>query len=234
MLNRSSVLIILGLGFLSLSGCASNKMPGHVPPDYFTGTVFDRNAIGVRQTTEYLEVSFSPGDNGIRQEDVSKIKSFLAAYKTSGHGPLVMSVPERSEAPQQAISVAVEARQLAWEAGVEYAQIAGATYNADGRSKAPLVLAFKAFKAMAPDCPQMSEVDFSNITSNNDLPSLGCAIRTNLAAMIADPADLFGTRPMDALDVNRRSFQLEAWREGEATAAKRDQSEESSVSEAIE
>ena len=164
---------LVSLGILSFTACASNPVPSHVPAEYLTGTTLNRHAIGVQQTTEYLEVRFNPVDSGLRLEEKAKIKQFLAEYNASGHGPLIMSIPRGSEAPQMAVSAAVEARELAWEAGVEFEQITGAAYDAGGRRGAPLVLAYKAYTAIAPECPSLTEFDFANAVSNSDMPSLG-------------------------------------------------------------
>lgn len=229
-----SLLALMSVGLVGLSACQSNPKPGHVPESYLSGNTFDRHEIGVRQTTEFLEVAFSPIDSGLRQEEIAKIKGFLAAYNAEGHGPLIMSIPRGTNSPQLAVNAAAEAREIAWEAGIEYSQISGAAYDAGGRRAAPLVLAYKAYTAIAPDCKSLSEYDFADAKSNSDMPSLGCTVRANMAAIIADPADIFGTRPLDGLDTIRRTTQLGQYREGEATASERDDSESGAVSSVVE
>jgi pilus assembly protein CpaD len=54
-----------------------------------------------------------------------------------------------------------------------------------------------------------------------------------MAAMIADPADLLGTRPLDQADPIRRGVILEKFRQGETTAATRTQQESGTVSQAV-
>jgi pilus assembly protein CpaD len=223
---------VLGLTGL-IAGCQSAKDP-IIPTSYYEGTVLDRHDIGVTAQTEYLRVNLNPIDSQLRQTEIRKIKGFLARYNKSGHGPLIMSMPKNFANPQLAVQAAAEARDLAWKAGVEYSQIAGSAYDAGGVADAPLILAFKSYEAVAPDCPQLSNIDFADARSNNDLPTLGCAVRTNMAAMIADPADLFGERDLEAGDILRRSTQLEAWREGSQTGAQRSDEESGAVSSAIE
>lgn len=233
MTKHTSVFAILGIGLLTIAGCQSNKAPSNVPVEYFQGVSLDRNDIGVREKTEYLEVNLDPRDSQLRLGEVAKIRGFLADYNANGHGPLVMSMPKGAINPQLAVGAAVEARELAWEAGIEYEEILGAAYDARNRRNAPLIMAFKSYEAVAPDCPQLGEIDFSNAISNSDLPTLGCAVRTNMAAMIAEPADLFGDRVLDARDLERRNVQLEAWRQGATTAAARDATESGAISSAI-
>lgn len=228
----SSRIALFSVSLVALGACASNT-PTHVPLSYFEGTTLDRNAVTATATTEYLEVNLNPADSQLRQTEIRKLKGFLAHYHQRGHGPLIMSVPESSENPQLAIEAVVEARQMAWEAGIEYSQIAGSAYDASNRANAPLIVAFKAYEAQAPKCPSLGEVDFSNAVSNSDLPTLGCSVRTNLAAMIADPADIYGQRDLEEGDIGRREKHFELWREGAATAAERGDSESGAISSAV-
>ena len=220
-------------GFLLLSGCQSNGGAGNVPVEYFTGTSLDRNAIGVTQHTEYLEVQMDARDTQLRIPELMKVREFLDTYTDVGHGPLVISMPKDAENPQLAVGAVSEIRQLAWEAGVGYVKLLDASYNADGRASTPIIMAFKTYKAIAPKCTSLAQIDVTNAVSSSDLPSLGCSVRTNMAAMIAEPSDLLGGRELDEGDLDRRSRQLELWRTGETTGAVRSDAESAIVSNAV-
>ena len=142
-------------------------------------------------------------------------------------------MPRDGETEQLAVGAVAEIRQLAWEAGVNYEDMMGAAYDANGRSVAPIVMAFKTYKAKAPDCPSLAQLDVTNAVSNSDLPSLGCAVRTNMAAMIAEPADLLGNRDLDEGDLVRRNTQFDLWRRGETTGAVRTEAESAVVSNVV-
>ena len=234
MLKQKHLLIGVALsGFAFVSACQSDGPPSNVPADYFTGTTLDRIEIGVKEHTEYLEVQMDPRDTQLRVPEVMKVQDFLNAYTDAGHGPLVISMPRDGDNPQLAVGAVSEIRELAWEAGVSYDKMLGAAYDANGRVATPIVMAFKSYKAIAPDCPMMGQLDVSNAISNSDLPSLGCAVRTNMAAMIAEPADLLGTRELEDGDLERRSTQLELWRQGAATGSERTADESAVVSGVI-
>lgn len=233
-MNKKHLLIGAALtGLMVISGCQSNGSAGHVPAEYFQGTTLDRNPIGVTQHTEYLEVQMDIRDTQLRVTELMKVREFLDAYQDVGHGPLVVSMPRDAENPQLAVGAVAEVRQLAWEAGVGYESLLGASYETAGRSSTPIVMAYKTYKAVAPKCPSLAQLDVTNAVSNSDLPSLGCAVRTNMAAMIAEPSDLLGDRDLDEGDVTRRSRQLELWRSGETTAAIRTEAESAVVSNAV-
>ncbi|MEM9055620.1 MAG: CpaD family pilus assembly lipoprotein, partial [Pseudomonadota bacterium] len=158
-----TMIAVLGLTGL-IAGCQSSKDP-IIPTSYYEGTVFDRQNIGVTAQTEYLRVNLNPMDSQLRQTEIRKIKGFLAKYNASGHGPLILSMPKNFANPQLAVQAAAEARDLAWKAGVEYEQIAGSAYDAGGLADAPLILAFKSYEAVAPECPQLSTIDFTDARS---------------------------------------------------------------------
>ena len=233
MLKQKHLLIGAALGGLALLSACQSGPPSNVPTEYFTGTTLDRNAIGVKEHTEYLEVQMDPRDTQLRIPEVMKVQGFLDSYTDIGHGPLVVSMPRDGDNPQLAVGAVSEIRDLAWEAGVGYEEMLGAAYDANGRSATPIVMAFKTYKAIAPDCPTMGELDVTNAISNSDLPSLGCAIRTNMAAMIAEPADLLGKREFDEGDLMRKNVQLDLWRQGSGTAATRSAAESAIVSNAV-
>ena len=235
MTKTNTLLTAAALGtVVFLSACQSNGAPSHVPASYFNGTPLDRHQIGVTQHTEYLEVVMDPRDTQLRLGELSKVRSFLDQYADVGHGPLVVSMPKHAENPQLAVGAVSEIRQLAWEAGISYEAMLGAAYDASGRAKTPIVMAFRTYKAVAPECQSLAELDLSDGTSNSDLPTLGCAIRTNMAAMIAEPADLLGGRELSEGDKVRRATQLQLWQQGQATAASRTDAESAVVSTVVQ
>ncbi|MEM1390399.1 MAG: CpaD family pilus assembly lipoprotein [Pseudomonadota bacterium] len=233
-MRRLKITVVAMLGGVALLGaCQSGKDDPIIPVSYYEDTVLDRNDIGVRGQTEILEVDLNAMDSQLRQLQISRIENFLSKYNRVGQGPLIMSMPKNFANPQLAVKATAEARDLAWNSGVEYDQIAGSAYDAGGSADAPLILAFQSFETVAPDCPQLSEIDFADARSNNDLPTLGCAVRTNMAAMIAEPSDLLAERELEEGDLNRRLVQLENWRQGADTAAQRSEQENGAVSTAV-
>ena len=231
---KSLAFLGTALGMLGATGCAYT--PGKpVPLEYLEGTPLDRNPITVSKKTEYLEVILNPSDSQLRTTDRDLIRGFVAGYVEKGHGPLIMSMPQGSPNPQLSVQAVAEAREIAWEYGVEYKEILGSAYDARSTGAgAPLVLAYTAFRANAPECGSLADHDFSDASSNNELPTLGCAVRTNMAAMIADPADLFGERELEEGDNDRRSTVLGLYRQGQPTGAQRSDDENGAVSTAVQ
>ncbi|MEZ5953335.1 MAG: CpaD family pilus assembly protein [Hyphomonas sp.] len=231
-LKPAASLLAAGLGLTVLSGCSS-VAPTSVPKSYLEGTVLDRHPIRVQKRTEFLEVGIHPEASELSNADRSRIAGFVAAYRDHGHGPLIMSLPASSSNPQLAVEAVAEARAIAYENGVQYDEIAGGNHGARSGKSEPMILAFQTYDAIAPDCASQATVDFSDMSSNNELPTLGCAVRANQAAMIADAADLLGTRPLEEGDAVRRGVILQKFREGESTGSSRSAEESGAISEAV-
>ena len=231
-LLTSPLALAAALGALTVTGCSS-AAPTAVPASYLQGTPLDRNPITVAKRTEFLEIDIHPEASQLSLSDKARIQNFVASYRSVGHGPLIMSLPESSSNPQLAVSAVAEAREIAWENGVEYEEISGSSHGAESTVSEPMILAYKAYDVIAPDCPSLASLNMADISSNNELPTLGCSIRTNLAAMISDPGDLLGQRALDEGDPVRRSTILGKFREGESTGAERSDAESGSVSTAV-
>lgn len=226
-------LIALGAGAAAASACAS-VAPTAAPAAYLETSPLDLNPIQVEKRTEFLEVPIDAYASELSSSDRARIREFVKGYAKRGHGPLILSLPQASSNPQLAVAAVAEARAIAWDMGVEYDEISGTAYGLGSPVSEPMVLAYQSYEAIAPHCPPKSTVDFSNVDSNNQLPTLGCSVRTNLAAMIIDPGDLLGNRPLDEADLSRREVILEKFRAGESTASERSDQESGSVSSAVQ
>lgn len=197
---------------LVLSACAS---AGSSVPDNINlhSTPLDLNEISVAATTQMLEVELDPAYPTLKREDVRAIERFVSAYIDRGHGNLVMAVPENAPDRQLAVEAVKVARQIAWEHGVSYEVMEGRVFDAAGRP-APLVLAFEAFETTGPNCKSLAQYDLSDLSSNNEPGYFGCAVRNNIAAMLADPGDYLGQREIGEAENTRTARIIDAYKAG--------------------
>jgi pilus assembly protein CpaD len=70
--------------------------------------------------------------------------------------------------------------------------------------------------AIVPNCPnwRSAGLDSGTITDTN----YGCAMNSNLAAMVADPMDLIRGKSSDVTDTGSAIRAIKAWREAEPTS----------------
>ncbi|MEL6661899.1 MAG: CpaD family pilus assembly lipoprotein [Pseudomonadota bacterium] len=209
---KLSSLLASGVALAVLGGCSNNELalPENVQLE---GLPFDNNRIGVERTTEVLEIEINPAYPELRIAERRALERFVAAYRDRGHGELIMAMPENGSYPAAAVEALKNVRNIAWENGVSWEQIAGSAYNANG-SNAPILLAFDAYKAVAPECLSLAAYDMSDVSSNNEPAYYGCAVRNNIAMMLADPGDLLSRREISAPDNERISLVMEAYRSG--------------------
>jgi len=227
MKHNKITLSVSALAILGLAACGSIQKSA-VPVELVNENLFERLEIDVVQTAETLEIPLNQAASQLTLADKHLIKEFVRSYNEYGHGPMVMLLPENTPNQQFAVGAVAEARAIAFENGVEYEEIAG------GSKFGPypiMTLTFQAFDAVAPECKGFGEVDISATRSNNDLPNLGCSVRTNLAAMIVDPADFLGQRELDPGDTLRRHLVFDRFRNGEATGSQRNAGESGAISD---
>ena len=222
--------LLTGLSALGLiAGCSTYD------PAIKTGN-YDRyeHEIRVVEETVVLEVPMSAAEPGIPYSEQRRVEVFLSSYKSKGarHGPLILSVPQNSPFAAQLEISAREAYDLAYDYGVK--DIKRSDYESNGAPEAPMVLAYRAFKAIPPDCPSLASIDLAGTRGNDPQPRFGCAMQANLAAMVADPADLIGARPEDPADTVRRVDVLTKYRAGQPTSTERTEAESGTVSQAID
>lgn len=215
---------------LSAAACATPQM---VKDGKSVPTSADLHEITVAQTGARLEVAIGPG-GAMTPEASAQIDQFGANYRAVGHGPLIVSTPSGSGDGDSAARMAQATRMALTEGGVAFAAISGSTYDAAGRSTAPIVLSFQRYEATAPECAPVWTIDLADARSNNPTSNFGCSLNANLAAMIADPADLMGPRASAPRDASRRDVVMDKYRNGEPTGATRSADEKVVISTSVQ
>lgn len=232
LMKPTALFLAVGVSAAGLSGCTSTEQVSPVPQELLNTSGFDRHQAEVNKTTELLEIQIDDAASDLTIADKRKIESFVYAYKSAGHGPLILSMPTSVSNPQLAVQAVASARDIAYNNGVQYEEIAGSAHGAGQGS--PMILAFQAYEATAKVCESHASYDFADISSNSDHPLLGCSVRANVAMMLAEPADLLGQRSLADGDSGRRAIMLENYRNGETTGAARSDEESGAVSQAVD
>lgn len=219
-------------GLSALGACASVPPP---PADMRPmSSSADVHRIEVTQSAERLEVPVNSGDVALSNVARAQLQTFASGYLRYGHGALVLSTPSSGANSDAASLLANDTRRALVEAGVSYAAVAGSTYDASGRSDAPIIVSFSRYEAHAPECAPIWEQDLAHQQNNQAWESFGCATQANLAAMIEDPADLLRPRAEDPRDSGRRDTVMDAYRSGEQTHAPRSGDERIAISNAVQ
>lgn len=185
------------------------------------------------ETTAELKIgAIVPGEKlGLQEREA--VRQFALAYQDEGHGAVIISRPSNGPDDISAMRASADARAVMLAEGVSQVQIAEGTYDGTGARSAPLILTYRTYNAVVPGCRDLSSLDLADTSSNSSMPSLGCAVSVNLAAMIANPSDLVGQQPMDPVDIDRRSIVLSKYRTGEKTSSERNGDASGAISSAV-
>ncbi|MCE7998384.1 MAG: CpaD family pilus assembly lipoprotein [Rhodobiaceae bacterium] len=166
--------------------------------------------------------------------DKAALDAFARTYKARGHGAMTIAAPSGSPNEAAAVSIVAETRAVLAEAGLSGAAVGYAAYRASSaNSNAPVILTYRRFVASASPCGNWTQ-DYAFAPNNERTPNFGCSTQSNLAAIVADPADLMGPRDWDPAFAPRRDEVIENFRVGEVTEAAESGNASGSVSEVAE
>ncbi|MBR9825961.1 MAG: pilus assembly protein CpaD [Alphaproteobacteria bacterium] len=203
-MTTKAALIALGL---ALAGCATPPSGQGLPQASAEAELFRS------------EMVIDPRDNGLTYSQLAQLDAIATEYKARGHGPLVISYPQGANNEQAAMHAVANARNVLFEAGLNWQQISGGAYQAYGDGNGALVFSFTRYRAIAPDCPDGWDDLTPSINANQRYQRFGCSMAANIAAMVADPRDLITPRTMEPGDTGRRQTVIDAYRQGQATAS---------------
>ncbi|MEE2565793.1 CpaD family pilus assembly lipoprotein [Hyphobacterium marinum] len=189
----------------------------------------------VRQETARMDLQVSAEEGGIAWAQMGTFSQFVNFYKSNGHGPFVLSYPDRSTNSRVTAAALQEARAFLDSQGIAPQRIAEGEYDAQGQPNAPLIVSFMHYAAGVPEeCALMEWENVAMEVDNRAQPRFGCFMAANMAAMIGDPYDLVGPTETAPRDAGRIGVQMDAWRAGERTGATRGDDESGTVSTAVD
>ena len=111
----------------------------------------------------------------------------------------MIAVPSGSPNESAAVHAVGDMRRMISGYGFSESNVAIEPYHERRDASAPIRLSYLRYVAEAPECghwPTNLAEDYRNLP----YPNFGCAQQHNLAAQIANPADLLGPRTMEPAD----------------------------------
>lgn len=217
--ERTSTIMRAAPGLLAVvmaavltAGCASysrdHVVVGSVPDDYRT-----RHPIMVRQSENSEDIVVSTHARSISYRDRAVAEGFASRFKRSGARSMAILIPSGSKNEAAARHIAHSVAKVIMARGISSDQIEIHHYAAAQHGEAATVrLVFSDITASVDSqCGKWSE-DVGDTSQNRNYSDFGCATQKNLAAMIANPADLLGPRGESEIDATRRTTVIEEWR----------------------
>ncbi|HEX3754612.1 MAG TPA: CpaD family pilus assembly protein [Rhizomicrobium sp.] len=168
--------------------------------------------------------SWGAGEESLNPADAARLDDMLADYRLHGSGSISINAPQ-GQAGRAAIGWFAE--RIA-ASGVSRDKILVATRDAPGDFK--LALSYIVYRASTAPCGDWSD-QLADTSGNLTPKNFGCAVQHNVAAMVADPRDLQGPRPMDGSDANRTATILSNYEQGKPTGAQKAPEQSGAVSD---
>jgi pilus assembly protein CpaD len=216
-------LLTVSVLVLALAGCKTlDDEPGGHVAGWTLVDPTQRHPIMVSQQPSTMTVRVARGSQGLTPAQKGQIAMFLERYRVAdaGNSKLVIAVPSGSPNESAAVRAVGEIRQLITAYGFSEANVAIEPYH-DGRDAgAPIRLSYLRYVAEGPECGRWT-TNLADESRNLPYPNFGCAQQRNLAAQIANPADLLGPRTMEPADAERRAVVFDKYRQGRITGAEK-------------
>ena len=183
-----------------------------------------------RTPTEHFQAKVSAADQEIRlavhaqglsSNQAEALAAFAADWREAEGGTVTLSAPAAGGQSRAAFRSIESARSLLIDQGVAADHIVVVNYDAKGDPAAPLRIAYLRYRAQVPACGQ-TWTNIAHSADNDVQPNFGCAVTANMAAQIANPADLAHPRAMAPIDTQRRETMLDRYRKGQVTSSDKD------------
>ncbi len=215
-------LLAVSLLALSAAGCKSLEEPGAYGAGFTIVDPLQKNPIMVTQQPATLNLRVSRNASGLNDSQRRDVAGFLNHFRNTGMGNtrLVISVPAGSPNEGAATRMMSEVKSMVVDFGFSDTVTVTEPYTAPRGTEAPLRLSYLQYIAEGPACGRWP-TNLARQKDNLNYDNFGCAQQRNLAAQIANPADLIGPRSMTPSDTERRAVVIGRYENGEVTAAQR-------------
>jgi pilus assembly protein CpaD len=222
---KKSLNLARALAFVSaaalLTGCQTSSqadLTSGIPNDYR-----QRHPIAVREKVQSLTVFIGDGRGTLTPTQRAEVGAIASNWRQEATGGIVIEMPVGAPNERAAASASREVRAILTASGVPGHAIEIRPYHTQDPVRLGTVrVNYPRMAAETGPCglwpndigPTTDPIYWSNKPHWNH----GCASQRNLAAQVADPADLVQPRAEGPVLASRRNTVTEKYRKGESTA----------------
>lgn len=214
------LLLALGLA-ASAAGCAAGdktvEVGGLTPTEHYSISVAPHDD----------QILLAPHAQALSPAQSAALADLVGRWRDAGDGPVRIQTPSRGG--EEAYRAAALVQDALYGLGLRPDQVQVANYEPGARIRPPIVVGFTRYEAQGPRCGR-NWSNFTATSANGVTANFGCANTANVAAMIANPADLLRPRTMDPSDADRRDTVLGKYRQGQITSTAKDEQANGAVS----
>jgi pilus assembly protein CpaD len=239
--DRTRALSVIGalLGLSVMLGACSETTGSvattvaSVPEDYRL-----RHPITVQESNRSIVLFVGDARGGLSATQREDVAGLARNWIAEGTGAIVVDVPVDTPNARAADSAYREARAVLQTVGVPANGIKLHHYTpSDPRTLATVRFTYPKMTAVVGPCGIWPEglgpsVKDPSYMENKSYYNFGCAYQRNMAAMVANPADLVQPRPETPAYTVRRTEGFEKYRKGSDTATQYPESDKAKLSDA--
>jgi pilus assembly protein CpaD len=201
-----------------LTACQTKPEPGPLATDYRL-----RHPIAMVEKNRTLEVFVAGGRAGLSPDQRAEVLAFAQSWRGEGTGGFLIEQPSNARNAGAAAAAASEIRSILTSSGVPPQAISVRSYRVPYKDMLAVVTVnYSHVAAHVSGCGQwpdyLGATDDRHHIENIHYWNFGCATQKNLAAMVANPADLVQPRAETPIYAARRSTVLDKYRKGESPA----------------
>ncbi|MEQ1717439.1 MAG: CpaD family pilus assembly protein [Hyphomicrobium sp.] len=222
--GASKVLTVAALA-LALTGCKHDE--GTQVASWQLVDPSQRHPIMVSQQPATLSIRVPRGSAGLSTSQRAEVLEFASRYRASdsGNSRLVISAPGGAANEVAAMNAVQDAREILMDGGFSENAIAVEAYHDGGGHEPPIRISYMRYVAEGPECGHDWSENLARSPKNGNYPDFGCSAQHNMAAMIANPADLLGPRTEGPRSSERRDTVWANYAKGKVTAADKTEDE---------
>ncbi len=208
-------LVVAGFAAL-LAACQTKPEPGPLWTDYRL-----RHPIAVVEKDRTLDVFVAGGRTSLSPDQRAEVLALAQSWRNEGTGRFVIEQPSNARNAGAASAAVREIRSILTASGVPPQAISVRSYRLPHRDMLAVVtINYSRLAAHVSGCGKwpdyLGATDDRNHRENIHYWNLGCATQQNLAAMVANPADLVQPRAETPIYAARRATVLDKYRKGES------------------
>jgi pilus assembly protein CpaD len=221
----------------ALGGCnyttSGEVATASIPDDYRL-----RHPIAIEEADRSVVIFVGEGRGGLSAAQRNDVIGLAHTWVSEGTGAIVVDVPIDTPNARAAAATSREAQAVLEAGGVPARAISVHRYHPNNpRTFATIRLTYPRIAAVAGPCGLWPEDLGPSIMNeryfeNKEYYNFGCAYQRDMAAMVANPADLVQPRSETPPYTARRSEAFEKYRKGEPTSTVYPEGEKAKLSEA--
>ncbi|WP_157017545.1 CpaD family pilus assembly protein [Mesorhizobium xinjiangense] len=189
------------MAFAVMAGCTrtDSVVVGAVPDDYRTN-----HPIVITEKDEVIDLPVASSDHTMTPVQKVALDGFMANYDRRSGSLVRIMVPSDTANSAAASRVARDLAARMQVKGVPGGRIVTLAYKAGSpQAEAPIRVAYGRMQATTGPCGRWPD-DILGNGENKHYANFGCSYQNNLAAQIANPADLIGPREQTEIDAANR------------------------------